>query len=193
MYKKGFLIPRQGEALAERINKIMKKTRTTKLIVVGDLKHKIPVSSEFEKEELHAFLSKLKAKKVILTKGNHDGKIEQILHGYQKLKVVKSFKIKNYLFTHGHRKIETDAKTIVIGHNHPHIKFKDEVGSVYIVPVWVKGFVGKQNLIIMPAFNEMAGSTIITDWLLGPIAKNIRNASAFLLDGTDIGKTKNIE
>ena len=140
-----------------------------------------------EAKEIPNFLSLINFRDVVVIKGNHDGAIESIIG---KIPVKKSVSVNDYCLTHGHMNIKTKKKHIVIGHNQPHVKLKDDMGAIYVEPVWVKGRLkdGKE-LIIMPAFNELCGASIVNDMhFIGPIAKNLlTSAHAYLLDGTDIG------
>jgi metallophosphoesterase superfamily enzyme len=49
---------------------------------------------------------------------------------------------------------------------------------------------------MVPAFNELCGATVVNgkDDFLGPIARHIdrKNAKAYLLDGTYLGRIKNL-
>ncbi|MCX6815420.1 MAG: metallophosphoesterase [Candidatus Aenigmarchaeota archaeon] len=199
IYDRGITIPNQAEKLAVKINKLKALTHTRRLVLLGDIKHKVSGFSVLEKYELERFFSKLKFKDIIIVKGNHDGNIEKMLPK-GKISVRKTFGLGEYFFTHGHRKIKTTKKIIVIGHNQPHIKFRDEMRAVYVEPVWVRGRLkGKlkgKKLIIVPAFNDLCGATIVNkDKLLGPIAKqlNKRATHIFLLDGTDLGSLMDLK
>ena len=189
IWEKGISLPKQSKKLADRINELKKLTKTKRLIILGDVKHKI-FARKYDKDEINEFFSLLKYRKIIITKGNHDGSIEKLIKD-KRVKIIKSFSYGNYLFSHGHRKIKTKNKIIVIGHNQPHIKLVDKMGAVYVEPVWVKGITTKsEKLIIVPAFNELCGATIVNkDELLGPIAKNLlkEKSRVYLLDGTDLG------
>jgi metallophosphoesterase superfamily enzyme len=108
--------------------------------------------------------------------------------------VRKTYSCGKYAFTHGHRKVNTKKQIIVIGHNQPHVLFRDEMKARYTEPVWVKGPLRKpyknKGIIIMPAFNELSGATLVNrNMLLGPIAKCLdkKRAHCYLLDGTDLG------
>lgn len=202
LYDSGVLIPRQSKLLAEKINKLKKITKAKKLILLGDVKHKFLGFSLREKYELERFFESLNFKDIVIVKGNHDGDIEKMIPTDMRktIKIKKSFSFGNYLFTHGHRNVKTSKKTIIIGHNQPSVKIKDEMGAIYIVPVWVRGKLkGKlkgKHLIMMPAFNELCGSTIVNrDRLLGPIAKQLNKKSVhiYLLDGTDIGMLSDLK
>ena len=194
IFMSGISMPSQVEGLAMRLNKIQKETKIKNLIVNGDFRHNIPTPSFSEKEEIPRFLDLLKYKNIIIVKGNHDGMIEDVIN---KGEVVKQYETKDYCFSHGHRNIETDKKNIVIGHNHPGIKFRDRFGAIYIQPVWVIGNVRLKSLhklIIMPPFNELSGKVAVNEnQFMGPIAKKIKNPKAILLDGTDLGKIKNVK
>jgi putative SbcD/Mre11-related phosphoesterase len=200
IYQKGVILPRQASSLANEINKLKKMTKTRRLIVLGDIKHRLYGLNSNETEEVRAFFSLLKYKDIIIIKGNHDGDIEKILTSLQGVKVKKFIIINNYYLTHGHRNVNTKRDIIVIGHNQPHIRLIDEMGAKYTEPVWVKGLIrtkskAKKRLIIMPAFNKLCGATIVNkDELLGPIAKKLIKSKArvYLLDGTDIGTIKDL-
>lgn len=188
---RGINLPSQVDSFAKRINVLKKKTRTKKLILLGDVKHGI-ITTWQEKKEIPEFFEQIRYKDIILVKGNHDGLIEKIVP--EKVRVVKSYSYGIFVFTHGHRNIETKKKWIVIGHNQPHVMFRDCVGALYTEPVWVKGpLKGKMNgkkIVMMPGFNELSGATVVnSDELLGPMAKTIdkKKARCYLLDGTYLG------
>lgn len=207
LYDSGITIPSQARTLSKRINELKKLTKTTRLIINGDLKHKVPGIAWQERKEIPAFLSSLKFRNIVIIKGNHDGWIERMLSNKlkKKIKIKKSFGIDDYLITHGNRRVKTNKKCIIIGHNHPYVKFIDDLGSVYYEPVWLKGTIkilrkGKE-IIIMPAFNELSGMNIVNNksdnyisWLAGPIAKLLEKSKthAYLLDGTDLGKVSDL-
>ncbi len=191
----GILLPSQVEKLAKEINSLKRTAKAKNLIILGDFKHEIPKISWQERIELSKLVSMLNFENIIITKGNHDGNIERIIHD-KRVKIKKSFSVGDYIFTHGHRKVKTKKKTIVIGHNHPHVKFVDDIGSTYVQPCWVMGKSKNYNIIMVPAFNELCGATIVNgkDNFLGPIARHIdrKNAKVHLLDGTYLGTIKDL-
>lgn len=204
IYKSGVSLPSQVKTFLERIHGLKRKTRTKELILLGDVKHNIPNITFQELKEVPLLLSSLKFGKITIIKGNHDGRIESLIPEdlKNKIKVRKSLVVGDYLLTHGHRSVKT-KKNIIIGHNHPNVKFTDDLGNVYIEPVWIKSKIAGKKLIIMPAFNELAGSMIVNDAkastegykpFLGPIAKNInrKKTKLFLLDSTDLGFLKDL-
>lgn len=182
----GFHIPEQGEKISKQINHLLKKTRTKNLIIVGDFKHAVPGTPEAERKELRRFTRSIKADITVL-KGNHDSLLEEIID----VKIINRINIENHTLTHGH--IKTKGKKFIIGHNHPLILFKDRENMSYRQRIWIKN----DNIIIMPAFNKLAGGMVMNKKnveLQGPVAKNINlnKSDAYLLDGTHLGKIEDI-
>lgn len=196
LYESGISMPSQVKPLAAKINRLKKAAKAKNLIIVGDVKHKVPGISWQEVRELPEFLSLLKFSKIIIIKGNHDGGIEKMIpHELrEKVAVKKSFSMGDYFFSHGHRNVSTKKKIIVIAHTHPLVGFRDRFGALYAEPCWVRGKTGDKKLVIMPAFNELCGGVMVNkNKLLGPVAKKIRKARIYLLDGTDLGYLKDLK
>ncbi len=194
LYEHGVSLPSQVKAFAGRVNRLKAMTRAKQLVILGDLKHNIPNITWQERKEIPEFLSLLKFEKIIIIKGNHDGNIERLVPDKKKIKVRKSLVVGDYYLAHGHMKAETKKKIIVIGHSQPHIRFRDKFAS-YVEPCWLKGKIkDSKTLIIMPAFNELCGATIVNEQpMIGPVAKGLRNAHAYLLDGTDVGRLSDLK
>ena len=195
--RKGISVNSQITNFIDRIKNLKKSTRAKNLIMIGDVKHKPQGISWQEEKEIPMFLNQLSNmfKKIIIVKGNHDGNIERLVPHKDIIKVKNSIVIGDYFITHGHRKITTKKPYVIIAHNQPGIKFRDKIGAVYTLPCWVRGQLNKAEVIIMPAFNPLSGSTIVNhDKMLGPVAKNLNksNVHVFLLDGTDIGTIKDL-
>lgn len=195
IWESGVSLPSQAAPMAKRLNALMRMTKTSGLIIVGDLKHKTTGISTQERREVPEFLRSLKFKKILIVKGNHDGHVEKLAGGMKNVSVRKSFSVGGCCFTHGHRKVRTSKKIIVVGHNHLCVRFRDDVGAVYAEPVWVRGKSGEKTIIIMPAFNELCGYYSANKAKFhGPIASGVGNsAHVYMLDGVDIGRIKDLK
>jgi hypothetical protein len=207
---KGITVPDQVEKFVAKISGLREKTGARGLILLGDVKHNVTGVNLAEMREIPEFLEQLTQKfdKIVIVKGNHDGNIEKVIppHLDEKISVKKDFLLGDTLFTHGHRNLASRAaasnsiKTIVIGHNQPAVYFRDSLRARYIEPCWVRGPLGGnlkgKDLIIVPAFNDVRGNTLINrQELLGPIAAKLdtKSAHTYLLDGTDLGTIKSLE
>lgn len=222
-YKKGIKIPSGTERMAGIIIDMIKKNKAKELVVLGDIKHKVPGSSFQEEREIPEFLNSLKKYcKITLILGNHDGEIADM--GIDDIKTTKHLILDDSYLTHGHMWPDESflqCKSMIIGHEHPQIEFRDELGYRHIQNVWVKAALEPEKikerykkarikkklpeLIIMPFFNEFCGGIAMnkdnsnikrTEGKpgLGPVARSadLKNGDIYLLDGTYLGKLKDI-
>jgi len=219
LYQSGINIPSQVKKITKTIENLIKKTRAKKLIILGDLKHKVPGMSWQELKDIPAFLDYFSSKvKVIISKGNHDDQIERIVPEKVRVHGTRGFKIKNFGFFHGHtwpseKLISCDY--LIMAHSHPMIQFKDKFDYKIIESVWVKSKIdqekikerykvkktGRLEVVIVPPFNKLLGGTPVNvkrenEEYLGPLLKNdfieMDSAEIYLLDGTFLGELKNI-
>jgi len=102
LYNAGIAIAPQAEKFKKTIGKLLKMTKADKLIIIGDLKHKVPGISFRELRELPKLVDFLKERvHVVLARGNHDVELKEIseeieVHG------ARGFSIGTYGFFHGH-------------------------------------------------------------------------------------------
>jgi putative SbcD/Mre11-related phosphoesterase len=204
----GIRVPKQLPGMAERIHGLLDRTGARRLVILGDLKHNIPGISRAEYRDIPPFVGGLQERvKVVLVKGNHDGDIEGVL---PEVEVVASLEVGDYLLTHGHRRIENlDYKGIILAHNHPCISFRDQMGGVSKESAWIRGRLKESvledlglergpEIVIMPAFNEILSETPVNTpkGLLGPLFRkglvDLEGAEAVLLDGTHLGRIKDL-
>ncbi len=201
--RNGVNIADQTSVLLKNILSLVKKTRAKEIILLGDIKNSIYIKKE-DRFKIPFFLNKLGDRiKVLLIKGNHDGRIEKLAG--KNIEVCSFVKRGCYLLTHGHKKIpkkllkDSKTKSIIIGHNHSGIRFRDRFGVTSTEPCWVIGTTktkAKKQVILMPAFNPLVGAIAINkDGVLGPVAKSMRldNAKIYLLDGTYLGHLRMLE
>ena len=149
LFKDGITIEPQAEKLYKRIEKLLRMTKADKLVIIGDLKHKIPGISFRELKEIPKFIGPLAEKaRIILVKGNHDTELRELV---DKAEVVdsKGFAIGKYGFFHGHawpskRLLECDH--LFTAHIHPTVEFIDDFGFRLVEKVWVMGKLKEKKL-----------------------------------------------
>ncbi len=219
LYKSGIVIPPQAEKFQKTIEALIDLTKVKTLVITGDIKYKVPGTSIRELKEIPKFLENLSEKiKVILVKGNHDDFIETIVPEDVKVYSSRGVKLGSYGFFHGHAwpsKKLMQCDYLFMGHLQPAVEFIDKLGYRSVQQVWLKGKLnsglvkkkykinktGKLNIIIVPSFNRLSGSLavnkILQEELIGPLLTNkildINKTTAYLLDGTYLGKTQNIK
>ena len=218
LYKAGIVIPPQAEKFKKLIDSLIKETKARTLIILGDIKHKVPGISFREMKEIpKLFLHLVKEIKVVCVKGNHDDDISSLLPKEVKIFSSRGFRIGKYGFFHGHawpsRKL-MQCDYLFMGHVHPCLEFRDSFGYRSIEQVWIKGELdknlvkkkykikktGRLETIILPAFNKLLGGVAVnkvtSKELIGPLLSNnfldVRKSKAYLLDGTYLGKVEKI-
>lgn len=185
MSAKGSYIPQfQLDELLEDLEELRKRTEATRLLINGDLKNEFKTSLYSERTEIEEFIEKAENlfDEVILIKGNHDTFIESTVEdmGYE---LRDYFLEKEVLFTHGHISLEEleieseEYETVVIGHEHPALELKDEIGVKEKVNCFLYGE-SKQGkaFIVMPAFSTISNGSGVNNMpsreLLSPILRN---------------------
>lgn len=180
--EKGVFIPTQIEELIKRLIKLSKYSKN--LIILGDVKHKVPGVSIQELAEIPYFFKKILKyfKEVIIIKGNHDAGLDKLTS----VKMLKEFSYKNVGFIHGHALPSHNIlknKVLITGHIHPRFNFKDSIGVFHSLPCFLIGKYEKTKIIIMPAFNELVGG--FGEENKG-ILKRIKKKEILLLDLTKV-------
>ena len=193
-----------------RLKELIREHKAEKIIMLGDVKEDITVLDE-KTEEVLAKLSMLC--EIIIVRGNHDGGIERCANA--KVIPAGGFVYEGLGLIHGHSWPAEElmgCKYLVAGHQHPMVMLTDTLGKRHSEAAWIiappdaeniakryKSFNKKIELVLMPAFNPLVGSAINIDEKqhLGPLFNNnlfkLDDALVFRLDGTGLGKIKNIK
>ncbi len=196
LHAKGILIPRfQLDEIILKIEKIINKTKAKTLVINGDLKHEFGRISNTEWREVLQFLDfVLKKVKVVVIQGNHDPIIKPILEK-KNLQVVSKYIIDDIAILHGDEIIDTKAKTIIIGHEHPAITIK-EGSKIEKYKCFLKGKWGRKNLIVVPSFNPLLeGSDVLQGNMLSPYLTDVSKFSVYITNKGEVfnfGKVKKL-
>jgi len=185
MTAKGNYIPQsQLNTMKEEIKEAKDRKGADRILINGDLKNqfKTSYSENEEVKELLNFLA-FSFDEVIVVEGNHDTFIDSTLkdNGIE----MKEYHLEDgILFVHGDRKLkdidvedEKNIDTVVIGHEHPAITLKDDIGVKEKIPALLHGNLDEERkLVVLPAFSRIANGTSVNEVpkreLLSPILKN---------------------
>jgi len=195
LHRKGVLVPRfQLDEILGMLQKIIENTSPKKIIVNGDLKHEFGTVLKREWKEVLQFLDFClnKVGEIIIIRGNHDPIIRPIAEK-RGITVLTRYMVGDTLIVHGDELVETDAKNIIIGHEHPAITVRD--GSKWEkYKCFLKGKWGRKNLIAVPSFNPLLeGTDVLKERLLSPFLGNIRKFEVFIVSKGEVfrfGKVK---
>lgn len=177
MTRMGSYVPEfQLDQLKEELVEAKNETGASRLIVNGDLKNEYRTSWS-ERDEVEEFLefAKDEFSEVVLVKGNHDTMIEDVIEE-SGLELVDYHLEEDILFVHGHEELpEEEYDTIVIGHEHPALALKDDVGVKEKVDCFLYGEIDGKNIVVMPAYAHVSEGTRVNQVprreLLSPVLR----------------------
>lgn len=215
-YRSGFTIPSHIEKIKNRILRLAAENSCKKIVLLGDVKHDYRGVSWQEEREIPAFFGDLAKKmEVHVCPGNHDGNLRDIVPEKVAIHPNSGFLQGKYFFNHGQSWPGKDflgAEVLVTGHSHPAVEFRDSLGFRSIEPCWLRAELIRNKIeekygekgtvreaILVPAFNPLVGGMPVNrkEGELGPLMKNgvirLGDCGVYLLDGTYLGKVKNLK
>lgn len=153
LIEKGIEIPfqTQTERLVKRLSQIIERENPASLVILGDIKHTVPMISQMEWRVVPPFFEQFTELPIHIILGNHesDAQIEGltprnvIIHPAQGC--IKKVSIGERELTiallHGHTwpGIELfNADILIMAHNHPVIEFRDEFKVRTYERVWIR-------------------------------------------------------
>jgi len=145
--KMGISIPYQTDRILAELLSVVRESRPDRLILLGDVKHGVPITSFMERREISRFFESLSAdvKVIDVARGNHDGNLQQLVPEGVTIHPSGGFTVgegSRIAVVHGHawpypRLMSADL--IVMGHNHPTVLLKTPLGVRVSQRVWVRG------------------------------------------------------
>jgi len=118
-----------------------------------------------------------KGLKVHVVRGNHDNYILSILRRFDVSLHEPAMMLGDYIFAHGHRKVEVPegTKAVIIGHEHPAVSSLDLSGARYKFKCFLVGKLRGTRLVVMPALSPLSSGVGINETpkqgLLSPMLK----------------------
>ena len=152
--KAGVNIPYQTERIQGELLALCKEHKPDRLVIAGDVKHGVPVTSFQEKRELPTLFEVLltEVPRIDVTRGNHDGNIQDLatkgveIHSSKGIILGDDFKIAIF---HGHawpKPKALEADCLIAGHNHPTVQLRTPLGIRMVQRAWVKGVAEPEKL-----------------------------------------------
>ena len=195
----------------EALLRLLAETGPDRVVFLGDLGDAIGEPVGEERAELESLVDAVTARvPITVTKGNHDGDVENVLGGLDAVDVVDGpgVRIGEVGFCHGHTWPDpavVAAPTLVTAHEHPRVRLTDEVGGRRTERVWLRGRIDPDGfpdyetvgdrMVVAPAFNDLVGGTWVNedDGFLSPfLPAGLADGEAYLLDGTRLGDYRRV-
>lgn len=188
LHRKGFLVPKfQVEQIIVHLQKILRKVHPETIIINGDLKHEFGKVLRQEWQGVLKLIDFLKknCKKIIVIRGNHDPILQPVVEK-RGVVVVAEYQQEDTLVVHGDVLVETNAKRIIIGHEHPAVTVRE--GSKWEkYKCFLRGKWQRKELLVLPSFNPLLeGTDILKERLLSPFLKDIKTFSVFIVSEHEI-------
>jgi hypothetical protein len=220
-YERGVELESAADARLERIERLLDRTSPDRLLVLGDLVHRIGRPDAEEASELRALVDTVTDRvPMTLVPGNHDAGVADLVEESDPalaLDVVDAAGVRYgpVGVLHGHTWPAADvlrADVVCMGHEHPTVKLEDEVGGSRVERAWLRGQVdvaafeghvdglaadgSPPELVVVPAFNERSGGTWVNvegQAFLAPfLPAALPDGELYLLDGTRLGQYRRV-
>jgi len=183
MQEAGVAIPRrQKRVMLERLGRLLDRHQPETVIVNGDFKHEFSRNLEEEWKDVQDVLDFLHARtSPVLVRGNHDNYLMQIL-SKKGLELKRKYTCGGFTFVHGHDDPGVSGP-IVLGHEHPAVKLRDDLGAVISLPA----FAVHPDVILLPAFSPLALGVDVTERpKMSPLLadRDLSEAQVYAIDDT---------
>ncbi len=193
MAKEGFYLPRIFHEVVGSLKSIIEREKPKRLVIDGDLKHSF-IPEWRERKELRVFVEEISplVDELVLVRGNHD--VGTLWLRELGVEIVDELEIGGWKLVHGHKLVE--GERFIIGHEHPAIRLRDEVGALIKVPTFLMG----EELIVLPAFSPWAYGNDVLREIVSPFlrARELKSARVIaplgdeLLDFGSLGRLSEI-
>lgn len=143
LQEKGIHVPSQTPKILNKLTAIITKYKPEQLVILGDVKYTVVSSELGEWHDVPDFFAKLQGyiSDIAIVRGNHDANIEPRLPENIKLLPATGVTIGNVGIFHGHKwpsPALLKCKTLIMGHLHPVVVFRDPAGFKITRQVWMK-------------------------------------------------------
>jgi uncharacterized protein len=143
LQEKGIHVPSQTPKIFTKLSSIIAEHKPDSLVVLGDVKYSVISSELGEWQDIPDFFTKLlnQVKDISIVRGNHDANLEPLLPEKIKMLPATGAIIGDVGVFHGHKwpsPALLSCKTLVMGHLHPVVVFRDPAGFKITRQAWMK-------------------------------------------------------
>lgn len=143
LQNRGIHVPSQTSKILKKLTTILTKYKPTRLVILGDVKYTVVSSERAEWQDIPEFFKQLTSHvdDIAIVRGNHDANLEPLLPENIQLLPATGTVIGNVGVFHGHKwpsPTLLGCKTLVMGHLHPVVVFRDPTGCRMTRQVWMR-------------------------------------------------------
>ncbi|GAB7091512.1 metallophosphoesterase [Halorubrum luteum] len=160
-YERGVELDSRAAERRDRVRSLLRRTDADRLVVLGDLAHRIAAPTGDERAELSAFVDTVTERvPLTLVEGNHDGGVaETFTDGVREIDDIDDINDIDVIgptggmlgedtdgsqigVVHGHTWPAPElltADVVCMGHEHPQVRLADAVGGARTERAWLRG------------------------------------------------------
>jgi len=170
LQEKGIHVPSQTVKILDKLIAIITEYKPDRLVILGDVKYTV-VSHEFgEWHDIPDFFEKLESwiGSIAVVRGNHDANLEPLLPENVEFLPATGAVVSDVGVFHGHKwpsPALLGCKTLVMGHLHPVVVFRDPTGCKITRQIWMKAKCDTEALariLLQKSKSKIEGSVIET-------------------------------
>ncbi len=143
LHEKGIHVPSQTPKLLSKLTSLLSEYKPCRLVVLGDVKYTVVSGERSEWQDIRDFFKNLQNQiaDIAIVRGNHDANLESMLPENVEFLPATGVVIGDVGVFHGHKwpsPALLGCKTLVMGHLHPVVVFRDSVGCRMTRQVWMR-------------------------------------------------------
>jgi putative SbcD/Mre11-related phosphoesterase len=151
LQEKGIHVPSQTPKILNKLIALLTEHKPDALLILGDVKFTVVTAEPGEWHDIPDFFTELQhyVNEISIIRGNHDANLEPLLPENVKMLPATGTVIGDVGLFHGHKwpsPALLSCKTLVMGHVHPVVVFRDPSGFKLSRQVWVKADCNPETL-----------------------------------------------
>ncbi len=151
LQEKGIHVPSQTPKILAKLVTLLEEHKPDQLLIIGDVKFTVVATEPGEWHDIPDFFNELQhhVSEISVIRGNHDANLEPLLPEDVKLLPATGIVMDDVGLFHGHKWPSPSllkCKTLVMGHVHPVVVFRDPSGAKLSNQVWVKAKCNTEHL-----------------------------------------------
>jgi putative SbcD/Mre11-related phosphoesterase len=151
LQEKGIHLPSQTGKILSKLISVVSEYKPDRLVILGDVKYTVVSSELGEWQDIPEFFKKLQphVADISIVRGNHDANLEPLLPESIQLLPATGAVIGDVGVFHGHKwpsPALLGCKTLVMGHLHPVVVFRDPTGCKMTRQVWIRANLDSEGL-----------------------------------------------
>ena len=151
LQEKGIHVPSQTPKILNKLIALLTKHNPDALLILGDVKFTVVATEMGEWHDIPDFFSELQRHvgDISIVRGNHDANLEPLLPEKVRILPATGTVIGDVGLFHGHKwpsPALLGCKTLVMGHVHPVVVFRDPSGFKLTRQVWIKATCNSETL-----------------------------------------------